>query len=231
MKHLFGTLATAALCLASLAQAAMEVDRNIITFEAGSTPREDVTVFNRGESRLFAEVEVLEVRNPGTEDEERVVVRDPRAIGLVASPRRLMVPAGSRRMVRLVNLEGHGDEERVYRVNLRPVEGDVESDAMGVRILVGYQLLVFVPPVEPRVELEARREGETLHLHNRGNVNIRLFRGRQCAPGEDEAEPDCVNAESVRLYPGNERAIELPRDAAVEYRIQADGRTRTRTFE
>ena len=230
MKPLFSLLATAALWLTSMAHAAMEVDRNIVTFQAGSAPREDVTVFNRGEEPLFAEIEVLDVRNPGTDEEERVVVRDPESIGLVASPRRLMVPAGSRRLVRLVNLEGHGDEERVYRVNVRPVAGEMEAGAMGVHILVGYQLLVFVPPVEPRVELDARREGNRLHLHNRGNVNIRLFRGRQCDPPGD-TDADCVSVESIRLYPGNEHSVELPRDAPVDYRMQADGSTRNRTFD
>lgn len=210
-------------------QATMEVNRAVITFTQGQAPREDVTVYNRGDSRLFAEVEVLEVRDPGTEDEERVVVRDPESIGLVASPRRLTVPAGGRRLVRLVNLEGHGDEERVYRVNIRPVEGDVEADAMGVRILVGYQLLVFVPPSESRVELEAERDGNLLRLHNAGNVNIRLFRGRQCEAGQ--TGEDCAAVNSSRLYPGNRREIELPRDAPVDFRIQADGETGMRRFD
>ncbi len=211
------------------AAATMEVNRAVINFQLGEAPREDVTVYNRGDSRLFAEVEVLEVHNPGTEDEERVVVRDPESIGLVASPRRLTVPAGGRRLVRLVNLEGHGDEERVYRVNIRPVEGDVEADAMGVRILVGYQLLVFIPPAEARVELEAQRNGRQLELHNAGNVNIRLFGGRQCEPGQ--TGDDCATVNSTRLYPGNRREIELPRDAPVEFRVQADGETRMRRFD
>lgn len=212
--------------LAPLGQASMVLDRSIVTFVPGKAPREDVTVNNPDAEPLFVEVEVLEVRNPGTDKEERIAVRNPEEIGLIATPKRLVVPAGSRRVVRLVNLAGHGQAERVYRVNVKPVIAPEEADSakareksMEVKILVAYQLLVFVSPEAPAAQLDGRREGTTLHLQNKGNVNIHLYDGRQCPPGD--AKDQCVTLQSVRLYPGNERNIALPRDQAVSFIVEA----------
>lgn len=214
----------------SAAGAAMVIDRAVIEFPVGEPPRQDVLVGNPDEEPLFVDVQVLEVSRPGTEQEEREVVKDPEAIGLIASPRRLMVPAGSRRLVRLVNLKGHGDTERVYRVNLKPAAGPVESQSMGVRVLVGYQLLVFVEPEESRVELEVNRQGKVLHLHNTGNVNVRVFQGQQC-PAESSSEDDCVEVKGRRLYPGNQVSLDLPYDAPVEFSVMAGDRSSRRRFE
>lgn len=218
--------------LAPLGQASMVLDRSIVTFVPGKAPREDVTINNPDPDPLFIEVEVLEVRNPGTDKEERIVVRNPEEIGLIATPMRLVVPPGGRRVVRLVNLAGHGQTERVYRVNVKPViapEGadadKGEQKAMAVRILVAYQLLIFVSPDKVVAQLEGRREGNTLHLQNKGNVNIHLYDGRQCKEGE--AKEQCATLQSLRLYPGNERSIALPRDQAVTFIVEAnDGRSK-----
>lgn len=212
------------------AGAAMVIDRAVIDFAADAPPRQDVLVANPDEQPLFVDIQVLDVRNPGTEEEARVPVRDPEAIGLIATPRRLMVPAGGQRLVRLVNLNGHGDSERVYRVNLKPVSGPVESEQMGVRVMVGYQLLVFVAPEQARVSLDAERRGKRLHLRNDGNVNVRLFQGRQC-PGGMSREADCVELKGRRLYPGNDHVIKLPYDAPVEFSVMADGKSSRRRFD
>lgn len=226
MKQL--VLALLVMMLAPLGQASMVLDRSIVTFVPGKAPREDVTINNPDPDPLFIEVEVLEVRNPGTDKEERIVVRNPEEIGLIATPKRLVVPAGSRRVVRLVNLMGHDATERVYRVNIKPVVAPEEEDAknstksMNVKILVAYQLLVFVAPEKSESLVEGRREGTTLHLHNKGNVNAHLYNGRQCNPGE--AKEQCAIPQGLRLYPGNARTITLPRDQAVDFVIESAGR-------
>lgn len=210
--------------------AAMAIDRAVITFDSGGSARQDVRVSNPDEKPLYINVQVLDVRKPGTDAEERNPVKDPESIGLIATPRRLMVPAGGQRLVRLVNLNGHADSERVYRVNLKPVSGPVNSEQMGVHVMVGYQLLVFVEPREVNVDLEARRDGDELVVHNRGNVNIRLHQGEQCppAPVQDES---CKEVSGLRLYPGNRETLELPRAASVTFSVSASGDSRKRRFE
>lgn len=212
----------------------MVLDRSIVTFAADMPAREDVTVNNPDPDPLFVEVEVLEVRNPGTDKEERIVVRNPEEIGLIATPKRLMVPTGSSRVVRLVNLAGHGSSERVYRVNIKPVvapeEGSGEGKkSMSIKILVAYQLLIFVDPAKTEVAVDALRQGNTLRLSNKGNVNAFLYDGRQCKDGE--AREQCPTLQAIRLYPGNERTITLPRDQAVDFMMEAAGRHDSRHID
>lgn len=222
--------------LAPLGQASMVLDRSIVTFEAGKAPRQDVTVSNPDAETMFVEVEVLEVRHPGTDKEERIVVRNPEEIGLIATPKRLVVPAGASRIVRLVNLAGHGASERVYRVNVKPVAAPEEEKAaddgkksMSIKILIAYQLLIFVDPEKSEALIEGRRDGNQLHLANKGNVNTYLYDGRQCKEGETPEQ--CATLQAVRLYPGNEKVLTLPRDQAIEFMVEAAGQHIRKRFD
>ena len=226
------------------ALAGVYVDKSIITFESGQALRQDVIISNPDPDPAFVEIQVLEVTSPGEQDESRTVVKDPERIGLIASPRRLMIPAGTQRAVRLVSLNGFQDTEQVYRVNVKPVAGDVKSDKMAVMVLVTYQLLVFVEPDKIKVSLESERNGSTLSLHNAGNVNLMLYGGIQCAADQEGVDRDaasasveelinpesiednCVEVESRRLYPGNRATLTLPRSAPVTFKLTAAGETR-----
>lgn len=216
-------------CLASTSQGAMVIDRAVITFSPDDSPREDLVVSNPDDEPLFIDIEVLTVSHPGTGVEERKVVKDPESIGLIATPRRMMVPPGGQRIVRLVNLNGHEDRERVYRVNLNPVSGPVESEQMGVRILVGYQLLVFAEPRERDVKLEGKRQGRELTLFNAGNVNIVAQNSEQCPPSPTPGE--CETVKGRRLYPGNTTVLDLPYDAPVTLSFASGDKSFRRTFE
>jgi P pilus assembly chaperone PapD len=223
----FATVILASLLATTPSFAALSIDRSVIVFEAGKAPRQDVMAGNSGATNLFLEVEVLEVTSPGTEQEQRQIVRDPESIGFVAAPRRLMVPPGGKRPVRLMNLNGYGDTERVYRVNVRPVLPPVEAEGSGVRIVVAYQVLVFVSPARTRVQLDARRDGNRLTLTNNGNVNALLTNGRQCLL----LSPDnCVDVAGRRLYPGNSYTVELSRPEPVQFDVEAGGRRYTERF-
>lgn len=129
MKRL--VLAVLVMLLAPLVQASMVLDRSILVFAAGDAPRQDVTITNPDPETMFVEVEALDVRHPGTDKEERIVVRNPEEIGLIATPKRLVLPSGASRVIRLVNLAGHGDPERVYRVNVKPVAAPEEETPAG----------------------------------------------------------------------------------------------------
>lgn len=201
------------------AHASMIVDRTILTFEPGAAPRHDVSISNPDNESLYIEVTVLAVANPGTAQETRTEVKDPKSIGLVAAPRLLMIPAGGRRTVRLVNLNGHSDAEHVYRVNITPVPPPTEANGMAIRVLIGYQVLVFVAPKSPKADLVSARKGNTLTLENRGNVNLMLFDGQQCPTVTRDA---CADIQGRRLYPGNRFELTLPNNGPVFFRV-ADG--------
>lgn len=208
--------------------ASMVLDRSILTFSADGPPRQDVSVANPDNENLYIEVSVLEVLNPGTDEETREVVDNPESIGLIAAPRLLMVPPGGRRNIRLVNLNGHGDTEKVYRVNVTPTPPPIEATTSGIRVLIAYQLLIFVEPIEPREELVAVRNGRILQLTNNGNVNISLTGGQQCSNLNRES---CTEVAGKRLYPGNSIQLELPEESGpVFFEVKSRENSEIREF-
>lgn len=225
------------LCLAALmpmaAGAAMGVDRSIVHFEPEGSPRADVQVINPDDEPLYVQVEVLEVVYPGTLDEQRLPVADPRTVDFLVTPNRFVVPPKSRKIVRLVNLGGHGEQERVLRVNLKPIPAPMEAATSGIRVLVAHQLLVVVMPERPNRDIVASREGNRLVLENRGNVNVLLRSGRDCASEADiqagDGKTACVSIPARRLYPGNSWDVDLAYGGPVEFvLVQADDSRRQR---
>jgi P pilus assembly chaperone PapD len=222
-----------ALCAPPVA-AGMVIDRSIVTFRPGDSPRQDIVVQNIGKEPMYVQVEVMEVQHPGTPEEKRVVVTDPEKIALLATPRRFMVEPNGRKPLRLVNQQPAAPAERVYRVNLSPVVGKLEADSdtntMGVKVVVGYQLLVLSSPAEPKEGLEVKRNGKSAVLRNTGNTNILLFNGQQC-PAAAAPEGDCKPLPDHRLYPGNEWTLELPFDQPFDYQLTVLERNQKRRFE
>ena len=64
---------------------------------------------------LYVEVVLYEVKNPGEENEERIVVTNPKEAGFLVTPNRLVIPPGSRKLVRFVNMKPL-DKERIFRI-------------------------------------------------------------------------------------------------------------------
>lgn len=213
-KLLVGVL----LMIPAIVHGAMAIDQNIFHFEPGQPPRADVQVINPDVDPMYVQVEVLEVVDPGTPYEERRLIDNPRHVNFLVTPNRFIVPAKSRKVVRLVNLGGHGEEERIFRVNLKPVPPPMQATKTGVRILVAHQLLVVVAPQEAVSQVVATREGDGLKLENQGNTNVLLRGGRQCATEADlrsGSADSCVNVDTKRLYPGN--VWELADNGPVEF--------------
>ena len=125
------------------AVASMQVERNIIYFNPGDPPRIDLQVTNPDDETLYVEVEVLEVRNPGTEQETRIPIKDPRQIDFLVTPNRFIVPPGLRKLVRFVNTGGHNDSERIFRVNLKPVSPPAEATVCS---LTGDPIVLLATP-------------------------------------------------------------------------------------
>ncbi len=210
------------------AQADMSLDRSILTFDAHGSPRQDVEITNTGSENLYLETEILRVSQPGTDAETRERVLDPDAIDLLVTPARLIVPPGARRLLRVVNLGEPADVDRIYRINVRPVVGPLEAETTAVKVVIAYQLLVILRPVDPRPELAWERNGRQITFSNTGNSNVLLFNGVQCPP----AGGDCVELNRAqRLYAGNSWTLELPLDAAVEFTTGIGQRNARQRFD
>ena len=202
----------------------------IVHFEPGKPLRKDVEVQNPSSENLYVEITPAIVSEPGTENEERIAITDPRESGLLVTPNKIVVPPGGRKLVRLVSLEPLGDKERVYRVTFKPVVGDLESEQIGIKILIGYEVLLLMQPAAPEPNLVVKRDGKTLSFANKGNTNVLLREGKQC-PSSSSNSDNCESLRGKRLYPGNSWSIELPLDKPVEYQMSIGTKNSVKTYK
>lgn len=207
--------------LASPAFAGIFVDRSIVTFDEASPSRQDVRVTNDdAENPAYVQVDVLTIDAPGTDHEKQTRVTDPESITLLATPKKMVIPAGGQKLVRIVNLEPSSESERIFRVNVTPILPPLQEEPEGnlVRVVVAYQLLVIIPPALPEASWTVKREGTRLTFVNTGNTNLLLHSGKQCAtPGSTE----CRELATHRLYAGNSWEQKLPFDQPLEYMVRS----------
>lgn len=207
-------------CATAPASAELIINQMVVDLTASSRTA-DILVFNNGTERSYVAIEPKEVLNPGTPDEKRVSSPDPRVLGLMLSSTRLILEPGQKRLIRVAATSIPADRERVYRVTVKPVTGNVASEASGLKLLVGYEMLVMVKPAKGApVAVEAQRSGNELTLVNRGNSSVELLDGKQCPTGAAV----CSFLPSKRLYAGARWSQAVSVGGRIEYRALADGK-------
>lgn len=209
------------------ANAGMTLDKVIVDFGPKAPSRDDIEITNSGDEILYVSVEPAEIIEPGEASERRVTTPDPRALGLLVSPNRLALGPGERKILRFSLLDRPVGGDRIYRVAIKPVVGELTATRSALKVLVGYDVLVIARPADARPLLTASRDGGALLIRNLGNTNALLFGGRQC----DDAQADCVELPSMRMYAGNAWQLDLPRDGPVQYLVEAGSGTTVETFD
>lgn len=212
----------------SKAVAGIYLDRIIVEFDPDGLPREDIVVINDSTTdNAYVDVEILEVQAAGTDEEKRILITNPQESGLLVTPARMVIPPGGRQQVRMVNLAGTGEVDRVYRVNFKPVLPPLAQEESTVRIVVAYQALVLIPPQDPTAVLNYERDDAELRFENVGNSYIRLESGTYC----ETDESDCIDLEGTRLYAGNSWELELPGNGVVRFNASNSQGVRTLVIE
>lgn len=199
------------------AAAELAVSQLIVEFKADAPRAADIEVANNGEERSYVVVEPRELLHPGTPNEEGVATPDPAKLGLLASPARFILEPGQRRTLRIAAIGTPAAQERVYRVTVKPVTGDVAGSESGLKLLIGYDLLVLVRPPAARNAVRSDRSGSKLTLTNSGNASIELAEGKQC----DGAGKNCQALPAKRLYAGASWMQQLPLSTSGEYRVRS----------
>jgi P pilus assembly chaperone PapD len=207
------------------ARAELVLSQLIVELRADGKTRDDIEVWNNSPERAYVAVDPNEIVNPGQRSEERRREPDPEKRGLLVAPARLILEPGQRKLVRIAALASSVERERVYRVTIKPVAGELSADRSGLKILVGYDVLVLLRPANPRPQLSAIRSGNRLSFRNEGNSSLELVDGRQCRP-----DGKCVELPGKRLYAGAEWSEPLSSAQPVEYRVVSDGRSDRRIF-
>ena len=198
--------------ISTAAQAEMVLNKIIINFQSGKEVREDIEVFNNGKENLYISTKLFAINQPENDTPERKELTDPRSAGIIISPTRFIVAPGGRKVVRLITTEVAVDKDKVYRILMKPHAGKFNLDSTekvaGVKIILGYELLVLVRPATLQADLQVQRQGKRLNLYNAGNTNVNVREVRLC-PGDDRK--NCEVLGGKRLYAGQKWQVELPR--------------------
>jgi P pilus assembly chaperone PapD len=182
----------------------------------------DVEIFNDSTERSFVSIEPREIIAPGTAAEKPYTTPDPERLGLLVSPRRVVLEPRQRRTLRVAAIGPVPEKERVYRVTVKPVVGDVAGSESGLKLLVGYDLLVLARPAAGDTSIEVSRNGRNLMLTNRGKSSVELIDGKVC----DLTDKTCEPLPNKRLYAGASWQQPLKQSGHGGYRVRsADGWT------
>jgi P pilus assembly chaperone PapD len=217
--------ATSLWLVPTTAQAGLSVSPVVVDFAANDPPRADIDLYNDGSERLYVVIEPARIDHPGTASEQRIQTPDPQALGLLATPNRLVIEPGQHKFVRVVLLLDPGKEDRVFRVGVRPVAGPVVANASGIKILIGYDLLMIQRPANAAASVTAARAAGGLSFHNAGNTNAELFNGALCV-----ADNKCTKLPGHRLYGGADWHIALSGTGRVTYSVRTGTKITQETF-
>jgi P pilus assembly chaperone PapD len=190
-------------------------------------------VFNSGDSTAFVRVNVLEIvydadgtsRELPVKNQADASARD----GLMASPARLIVPAGGMQATRLLYM-GERDTERYFRVRFVPVvpekedEFAVSSDeredykkslSAGVNVMTGFGTIFFVRPKNSRYASVIDDSGGTYRLRNDGNTVVLIDEFKNCAAN---SETDCEPTTKHHVLAG--KTFQFDKKPGREYRFK-----------
>lgn len=190
------------------ASAELAVSELIVEFNTPASTTRDLELFNDSPERMYLTVEPREIIKAGLPYQSDYKSPDPAVLGLLVSPRRLILEPGQRKALRITRLENDPKSERVYRITVKPVIGGVEGDT-GLKLLVGYDLLVLSRPARAMPQLLVFKEKRNLKITNAGNASIELLQGRACSRNEGT----CRELPPKRLYPGVTWEQTLPIDS------------------
>ncbi len=225
MKRLVAFACLAFVLPLSPLAAQIQVSPLIVELQPGKHDRQDVDIANIGTERAFVEVDPREILNPGSAPESARTDPDPEKLGLLVSPARLDLEAGQHRLIRIATLPAVADRERVYRVTVKPVVGKLSSAQSGLKVLVGYDMLILVRPTVPNPVVSGTRVGNALTIRNDGNVSVELNDGRQCA-----SAAQCKPLPAKRLYAGQSWTQQLQGTAPADYEVDSPGKSQRMQF-
>jgi len=222
----FALLVLLALLPLTPAAAQIVLSNLVVELLPGKDSKQDVEVWNQGSDRSYVAIDPAEVLNPGTPAESRRTDPDPEKLGVLVSPARMILDPGQRKLVRISEIAPPGERERVYRVTVKPVAGPIAANQSGLKVLIGYDVLVLVRPAQPKASIAATRSGETITFRNDGNVSVELEQGRQC----DASGKSCSDLPGKRLYAGAQWSTQVKPGYRPEYTLRSPAEVVHKTF-
>ena len=209
---------------------ALSLDRMILYLNPDKLPRQNVVVFNHEKQKLFLQTIIYDVIAPGSEQEKRVQVQDLKNLQLITSPKKTIIPPQRRKTIQVISLlEKPPKIEKVFRVTFQPTLGDITATQTAIKILISYQILVFIRPKNPYYKITAKQKDNTLTFTNTGNMNVLMRNGQYCT---GETNNTCQPLKKTeRLYAKQSWKLNIPKNAVhIRYGLFDGTSEKTQTF-
>lgn len=201
------------------ARAEFLISSAILEFTKEGPKQQDIELISRSADNDYIETDITEIIQPGTDHESRRVITDPADSWLLVTPDKSILTGNSRKLLRFVLLKEPDASEHIFRISVKPVIKGIESTTkVGIKVLVGYEVLVIIRPTLLQPAYSASRQGKALTIRNTGNTNILFQNGTQCPPPEN-----CPLAPGTRVYAQTNATLTLPTNKPVTYSVW-DGR-------
>ncbi|GAB5454041.1 MAG: hypothetical protein Hens2KO_02700 [Henriciella sp.] len=218
-------LAFAAIAI-DAARAQLNINPAVMSFQGAEDTRQDIKVKNTSARTQYLTVSAARIAEPGIYPETYLESPDPKQVGLLVAPRRIVLQPNEERVIRVILLEDAPERDKAWRVRIAPTIGEIQSEKSVAVPLLSFKALVIAQPDHPTVDIVGERTGRILTLVNRGNSNATLSDGQQCS----EDKTACQRIGGKRLWPGLEWTTELPTEAPVTFKLKGAGEARTIGF-
>lgn len=182
------------------------LSKMILDFLPKNPRQENLDVFNNGEDIDYISTKIFEIQNPGMKNQKRVEVSKGSKDRLVIAPNKLSIAPKARKRFQFIITDENLKKDKIYRVEVVPNIAGVQNPegGIGIKILVGYEVLVIVRPQKMDFNLKVVRGKDSITFTNKGNTNILLSDIKQC-----NSKNVCKTILADRLYAGNEITAKL----------------------
>lgn len=136
------------------------LDKMVLDFLPKDPPQKNIIVFNSGDEVSYVSTEIFEIKNPGLSNEKRVAVVKKEKNRLIIAPSKIALEEQSKKGMQFIsNEEDSLKTDRVYRVSVVPNVGEIRKDTngIGIKILVGYDVLVIIRPKVLNFDLKVEK--------------------------------------------------------------------------
>jgi len=202
------TVSLFSLAFITPSHAQLNVDKSILEL-SNKTNKTNVRLSNSGEDTLYINLNLVEIIDPARSDTESKALTNPATDGIIIHPRQIVLQPGQARTAKVMLSQAVESQDRVFRLNIKPLAGDALPNAdaeqsAGVRIMLGYQLLVLARPDKLDIDVEMTRNDNNVVFNNKSNTSV-LLRELSACNGDS-----CTEMTPNRLYPNEVLTVEMP---------------------
>lgn len=223
MKKISTLVAATTIAMASSAYA-FSVNQ-LILYITPDNNVQDLTLNNDTSSTTYVQITPQLLANPGNTPEQLQAYKpgdNPQSFGLMVTPLKIAIQGNSQRNVRVVSLSGSPQTDKVYYLNIVPVQAptastDSDQASINMKVGVGYVVKVVVLPTDPKPVVSAVRTGNSITIKNTGNSYMSLRSGQLCDTHGDncQALPNGQNYHA--LFAGNTWTFQTSKPGVVKF--------------